>query len=86
MACPQGVWKFMHKTHITIKPKEECNPWIQNVCTLRETKDYKNCKGLEKALWKIFDIYMSFEGLVSEERVFYAPMLQEQNEHKQVRL
>lgn len=34
---------------------------------------------------KIFEALMNFEGLVCEERAFYALMVQEQKEDKQVR-
>lgn len=52
------------------------------LATKKEITDYRNSKELEKALWKIFNVLMSFEGFVYKERAFYTSMLQEQNEHE----
>lgn len=66
------------KTDIAIKHKNEMLRSKMS-CNWRETKDYKNLLGLEKALWKIFNVPMSFEALLCKDRA-YALMLQEQNE------
>lgn len=52
MGCPQGIWKFIHKTHITIKPKEEWNARIQNVLQLKWNKMLNNFKRTEKGFVK----------------------------------
>ena len=77
MAFPKNVCIFMYKTDISVKHKEwwKCIDAKCLATEKKQTKKLQKFQRIEKRFVKIFDILINLEGLVCEERAFYALML-----------